>query len=207
MNWDHIKAVMFGGSKKVATVGDQRVLTNGHIMFLVEPGSPLIGTANEYPKAAELWQAASLPAEPQPIGALYTERGYYYRAVGAKFISEHYFRCFNGPGVTWTETATHELVHLNGVLIAVVMPCGGRGFKVVEVPEVDDSTVFSPYASDENDWYLVNEATLRAHIGAVEDERNAAESKRDDAEATIEECDAEIASLQLRLTRLAAGVK
>lgn len=205
MNWDHIKAVM-GGWKKVATVGEQRVLTNGHIEFLVPADSPLIDGSRDYPAAAALWErAVTFPVEPQPLGELYsTLDGYHYRKLGIVWVSEQYFRCFNEPGATWTHADKYALAHdSSGTLVGVVMPCKPNNGTVCENQDVSDSDIFSPYASEDNNWYLVNEATLYTRIEEAEDERDAAESKRDELDGEIDEWDAELSSLNKRLKSLA----
>jgi len=174
MNLAHIHAVMKTGRRIMkATIGAGTLCSNGHILCRLDP----LEGAEEYHKIAELWHKhLAEPVTAAVVGGLVRGGLNHVRHVGAAWINEAFFRCFDGDGVTWTVTAEDKpvLAHSNGILIGLVMPMRYYNDGIV-VREASDAQVFAPFAREANDYYLVDDKALRREITALEIELETAE--------------------------------
>lgn len=199
---------MAGMSRMTGKYGDQHILTNGHMAFVVPADSPLLENARDFPKAATLWAKLSvIPAEPQPVGDIYVDGPNYWRKIGGLKISERYFRCFDGPGVTWMPSTDRALVHQDGELVGIIMRCKD-GNEILCLQPVSDWDVFGPFACADNNWYLINEVTLRRRLADAQRQRRNAKDRLEEAQADVDDLSVDIRSLEKRLADMqAAGVK
>ena len=202
MNLKHIEAVLKAADRiLVAEHGGDQLISQGHIALVVAAAPE---GAKDFPKLAENWekweQTKIKPVAPGGLVRAEGSRGDIYRWLDKAAINEAFFRCFDGPDVTWTETGAHEavLVHENTKLIGVVMPVKWTEFGT-KIESATDEEVFEWFACERNDYYAVGHKQLRKEIDALEEELSAAQDKAEEASEAVLHLENELARKQAKL--------
>jgi hypothetical protein len=92
-------------------------------------------------------------------------------------VNEAFFRCFDAPGVTWTETGIESpvLAHQDNALIGIVMPVRHIWQDDKQIYSATDSEVFLPFACKANGYYQADNPRLMREIAALQSELDEAE--------------------------------
>jgi hypothetical protein len=184
MNLAHIEAILkYSELQYTFTLPDgTRLWTNGHFAL---KGDFAATEAIQYPKLGELWQKAqAIKPAATTIGKICFYNDRYGQHLRLNCIDAAYFRCFDGPDVTWTETSKEQMVyaHRGSELIGVVMPMmrhDGEYYKAVS--PVADADVFETFACEANDYYLADSKALRRKIEKLLADLSAAEDEAGEA--------------------------
>lgn len=199
MNLVHLEAIL-KHSETVFTFtlpDGSQLWSNGHIAFKAELA--LEGT--DYPKLGKLWTDAQKDIAPAAamIRDLVLDPPGYYRRLKSTVINEAFFRCFDGPGVTWSERGVLGMVsaHHGTELVGLVMPV--KSVRVQTVPSASDAEVFEMFSSQCNDYYLMDAKELRRDIEATESQIEAAEETAERANAMVSTLEARLDGFKAKL--------
>jgi hypothetical protein len=190
MNEAHIRAVLQStGNVKTAQHNGLTLCTNGHIACrFVFPG------AQEFDKLSKLWEKwEDKKANPTPHHL--TKRDglpTFVRVFSKAGINEAYFRCFDEPGVTWTETGVADplMVHSGAELIALVMPIRMDQEVPRDIESATDREVFEELACEANGYYLVGDKKLKNEIAQLEEDLSEAREREREAEQEVSDLEA-----------------
>jgi hypothetical protein len=155
-----------------ATLPDGRVvISEGHIACLHEgTGVQLDPAIGESQELSVMWaQQDALMTTPNRPRALIESGGFYLRYIGPDYIGEQYYRAMGGSTMKWCATAVNgkPIRVMDGdMMIGFVSPVHMTSIKKpAEVDEaiITDSDVFSRFACQANDWYLISDKALADH--------------------------------------------
>lgn len=203
MNSAHLEAILRGSeySKHFTLPDGTRLRTNGHLAC--------IGTVayenkeSEYEPLGTLW-LKSLEVKPNPTtpGSIFKDGKHFLRKFPLNLIQEAYFRCFDCPTVTWTETGEKEpvYVHEGGKLVGIVMPMNFVSGEPVE--SASDADVFDLFACALNDYYLVDYKEVRKTIDGLEEQLSEAEESAEQANAKVQRIESRLDGARRKLRAL-----
>lgn len=207
MNWGHINASCKGSSTIVIDADGVRVATEGHIAFVVGAGFDEPKSARgEYAPFLKSWREwTALPASPVAPGDLLGAGRNIGRWIGETYIAERFLRCF-GLGVTYTPTGSSKcpvLVHADGALIGAIMPMTVDAAETLSPRgELTDEEVFAPYANADNEWHLIDRATLKKRLDEATGELWRARERLDEAQEDVDEYERDVDSLRKKLNAM-----